>query len=61
MYKVVYTEQEKNLHDATKKVEKEVNELKKQGWIEQGGVSITSTKYYEAIWYSVAQAMVKDE
>ena len=56
MYKIVYA-QEESLSNATEKVEKEVKQLKKQGWVEQGGVSISraslSGNYY------VAQAMKK--
>ena len=58
MYKIVYA-QEKYLYDATEKVEKEVNQLKKQGWVEQGGVSISRAELGGN--YYVAQAMVKNE
>ena len=56
MYKIVYA-QEKYLSDATQKVEKEVNQLKKQGWTEQGGVSISRADV--GCNYYVAQAMKK--
>ena len=57
MYKIVFA-QGKYLHDATEKVENEVNKLKKQGWLEQGGVSISCE--LEGLCY-VAQGMVKND
>jgi hypothetical protein len=56
LYKIVFA-QEKYLGDATEKVEKEVNQLKKQGWTEQGGVSISRADLGGN--YYVAQAMKK--
>ena len=58
MYKIVYA-QEKYLYDATRKVEKEVNKLKREGWKEQGGVSISRAEL-DGNFY-VAQAMVKKD
>lgn len=60
MYKIV-TACEEIRCIATKTVEDEVNELKKQGWIEQGGVSVATTKYGYDTFYTIAQAMVKKE
>ena len=56
MYKIVYA-QEKYLSDATEEVEKKVNNLKSQGWVEQGGVSISRAELGGN--YYVAQAMKK--
>lgn len=60
MYKIVYAE-EKYLVQALLNVESEVNRLKEQGWVEQGGISVSNpTEAYDN--YCVVQAMVeKDE
>ena len=58
MYKIVSAD--KNvLLIAINEVEAEVNKLKKEGWSEQGGVSVSTTKYGYATYYTVAQAMKK--
>ena len=57
MYKIVYA-QEEHLHTAIEKVENQVNKLKKQGWLEQGGVSISCE--LESFCYA-AQGMVKND
>ena len=56
MYKVVYAEK-LDLYNAIEDVEKEVKELKSQGWVEQGGVSVSSQGIDGN--YVVSQAMKK--
>lgn len=53
MYKIVYATSEL-LYEAINEVEEKVKQLKSEGWVEQGGISISLTVYY-----TVAQAMVK--
>ena len=60
MYKIVCSEQ-RGLPEAIEQVENQVKKLKSQGWVEQGGVSISSANYRYDFYYSVAQAMVKKE
>lgn len=57
MYKIVYA-QENYMPDAVDEVEQKVNELKKEGWTEQGGVSISCE--LRGFCY-VSQAMVKKD
>ena len=64
MYKIV-SEHGNYLSSTTQSVENKVNKLKKEGWIEQGGVSIShSVVAYphssKTDYYTVAQAMVKN-
>ena len=58
MYRIVYA-QEKHLSDAIEKVEKKVNLLKTQGWVEQGGISVSRAEVVSNFY--VAQAMVKND
>ncbi len=59
MYKIVYAD--RFLYDnATADLEAEVNALIKEGWIPQGGVSIT-TNAENHQRYVLCQAMVKRE
>lgn len=63
MYKIVCSSS-RNLTEAIEQVENEVKNLKSQGWIEQGGVSISSAVLSYDFFdfsYDVAQAMVKKE
>ena len=63
MYTVV-TSQADLLCKAIAQLEKEVNALQKNGWVEQGGVSISATHVTtlnSLFWFSVAQAMVKKD
>ena len=58
MYKLVCVE---NLYlfDAQWKLEKNVNDLIREGWVPQGGVSVCRATLNDE--YSVCQAMVKEE
>lgn len=58
MYKIVYYDS-KLLSHAIEQVEKSVNTLKNEGWIEQGSVSVSSMGIDG--FYIVAQAMIKNE
>ena len=60
MYKVVYAEG-KYFKDTLEEFEPKVNELKSQGWIEQGGISISKPFDPSFGFYYIAQAMVKPE
>lgn len=60
MYKIVCFN-EFFLFKAVEQVEDEVKKLKSQGWVEQGGVSISSLFDNFNRYYIVAQAMVKKE
>ena len=69
MYRIV-SACEEYLGNAIDKLEAEVNKLKQQGWVEQGGVSISHSvvnipapypKPSTHHFYLVAQAMVKNE
>lgn len=57
MYKIVFAQKD-YIPDAVYKVEEKVNELKKEGWTEQGGVSISCE--LGGFCY-VSQAMVKKD
>ena len=64
MYKIV-SEHGNYLSSTILAVENQVNKLKKEGWIEQGGVSISHSIVARAYvssteYYTVAQAMVKN-
>ena len=59
MYKIVYAN-DIYLDDAVKEVEQKVNELKKEGWLEQGGISISFNCEENCCFpCTVAQAMKK--
>lgn len=57
MYKIVAYDS-KLLSHAIEQVEKTVNTLKNEGWIEHGSVSVSSMGIDG--FYIVAQAMIKD-
>ena len=58
MYKIVHAEGD-TLYKVTDQVEKAIKKLKSEGWVEQGGVSVSKMKYGYTAFYTVAQAMVK--
>lgn len=59
MYKIVFSRKTHST-DAIEEVEQKVNKLKAQGWIEQGGISISyDSRTSIAFSCTVAQAMVK--
>ncbi len=65
MYQIICSN-DNSLYEAIQEVEAKVNKLKKDGWTEQGGVSISHavaiyTYFHNSHHYTVAQAMVKNE
>ena len=54
-YKVVYAQGE-DFDEAAERLTMEVNKLLKEGWVLQGGVAQSITKYE---WHFMSQAMVK--
>ena len=59
-YQTVY-ETSEYLYDGSKKLDNKVNELIKDGWEPQGGVSVSPEVYGHKTWYTLCQAMVKRE
>lgn len=47
--------------EAIEKLEKDVQRALKKGWEPQGGLCVTTEKWYDTKWYTACQAMIKNE
>ena len=57
----IITVDKHSYYEATKALEEEIKFRIKSGWKPQGGVSITTYKVRYSDYYTMSQAMVKDD